>query len=153
MLNDAKGHRFSVVLATKYDRIARSVIDLETIIRELDRSGIELRCIDEPVDTTTPEGVAFRQMLAVMAQLERGLIRDRTKAGLAGARARGKRLGRPRCPIDLERVHELREQGLGLRRIARQMDVSHQTIRNRLRKEGRRSPIENESTEGGQTNG
>lgn len=136
LVKDARAHRFSIVLAVKYDRLARSVIQLETIVEELDRVGIKLNCIDEPIGTETPEGIAFRQMLGVMAQLERGLIRSRTKAALARAKAEGKRLGRPPKRIDMRRAHELRAQGLGYRKIARELGISRPTLWARLKKEG-----------------
>ncbi len=133
LIKDARAHRFCKILAVKYDRVARSVIQLETIIAKLDRVGIKLVCIDEPISTETPEGVAFRQMLGVMAQLERGLIRDRTMAGLARARSQGKKLGGPRKSVDIARVRELQAKGWGCGRIGAALGVSHQTIRNRLK--------------------
>ncbi|UCE91650.1 MAG: recombinase family protein, partial [Methanobacteriota archaeon] len=86
--------------------------------------------------TNTPTGKLLFGILGEIAEFERALIIERTKAGLQRARAQGKRLGRPRVSVDRARIAELRAQGLGYRRIADELGVSPQTILNRLRNEG-----------------
>jgi DNA invertase Pin-like site-specific DNA recombinase len=136
MLRDARARRFSLVLTTKIDRIARSSLNLKQIIAELEDRGIKFECADQPFSTNTPTGRLLFGILGEIAEFERALIIERTKAGLARARAQGKQLGRPRVSADRARILELRAQGLGYRRIADVLGVSHQTVLNRLRNEG-----------------
>jgi len=93
---------------------------------------------DQDISTNTSTGKLLLCVLAGVAEFERELIRDRTKAGLARARAQGKRLGAPAKEVDVAKVRELRIQGMSLRAIAVVLGVSHQTIRNRL-KEGQKN--------------
>jgi len=140
MLSDARARRFGLVLTTKIDRIARSSLDLKQIIAELEGRGIKFECTDQPFSTNTPTGRLLFGILGEIAEFERTLIIERTKAGLARARAQGRRLGRPRVPLDRARMLELRAQGLGYRKIGDELGVSHQTVKNRLRNEGTEVP-------------
>ena len=136
MLKDASARRFGLVLTTRIDRIARSSLDLKQIIAELEDRGIKFECSDQPFSTNTSTGKLLFGILGEIAEFERSLIIERTKAGLARARAQGARLGRPRRCIDMARAHELRAQGLGYRKIAKELGVSHQTLFLRLKNEG-----------------
>lgn len=136
MLRDARGRRFSLVLTTKIDRIARSSLNLKQIIAELEARGIKFECTDQPFSTNTPTGKLLFGILGEIAEFERSLIVERTKAGLQRAKAQGKRLGRPKVAVDRARILELKAQGLGYRRIADALGVSHQTVLNRLKNEG-----------------
>lgn len=136
MMKDARARRFGLVLTTKIDRIARSSLDLKQTIAELEDRGIKFECADQPFSTNTPTGRLLFGILGEIAEFERALIIERTKAGLARAKAQGKQLGRPRVSADRARILELRAQGLGYRRIADVLGVSHQTVLNRLRNEG-----------------
>jgi DNA invertase Pin-like site-specific DNA recombinase len=140
MMRDAKARRFSLVLTTKVDRMARSTINLYAILSELESRGLKFECTDQDVSTNTPTGKLLLSVLAGVAEFERELIRERTKAGLVRAKAQGTRLGRPEATIDIEKVKELRASGKGLRTIANELGVSHQTLRNRLKKEGVKRP-------------
>jgi len=79
----------------KLDRLGRSVHFLLGLVKTLGDRGINLVSLNDPIDTTTPVGVAIFQFCAVMAELEKGIIRERTKAGLQSARARGRFGGAP----------------------------------------------------------
>ncbi|UCE90879.1 MAG: recombinase family protein [Methanobacteriota archaeon] len=136
MMNDARARRFSLVLTTRIDRIARSSLDLKQIIAELEGRGVKFECAEQAFSTNTPTGRLLFGILGEIAEFERSLIIERTKAGLQRARAQGKTLGRPRVSVDSARIAELRAQGLGYRKIANELGVSHQTILNRLRNEG-----------------
>jgi len=157
MLKDARARRFGLVLTIKIDRIARSSLNLKQIIAELEGRGIKFECTDQPFSTNTPTGKLLFGILGEIAEFERALIIERTKAGLARARAQGKRLGHPRLEVgwkghprvDFARVHALRAQGMSYRVIAKQLGVSHQTVKNRLRNEGGNPP--NEKNESGGT--
>lgn len=81
-------------------------------------------------------GKLLLAVLGGIAEFERDLISDRTKDGLARARAAGKRLGRPQKRVDMARVHELQAQGLGCRKIAEELGISRQTLWARLKNEG-----------------
>jgi DNA invertase Pin-like site-specific DNA recombinase len=142
MMTDARARRFNLVLTTKIDRIARSSLNLKQIIADLEARGITFECTDQAFSTNTPTGKLLLGILGEIAEFERALIIERTKAGLARARAQGKRLGRPRAPLDMRRARELRAQGLGYRKIAHAVGVSYVTVRERLKKEGVESPSE-----------
>lgn len=88
-----KGDKFIVY---KLDRLARSTLKLLKVAEQLEQQGVELISIHDNIDTTTPMGKAMFRMLSVLAELERDMIRDRTKSGLEAARARGKKGGRPK---------------------------------------------------------
>src|SRR5271165_5979441 len=89
------GGRASVLMVAKLDRLTRSVHDATGLMAAAERAGWGLVALDVAVDTTTPQGAAMAQVLAVFAELERRLIGERTKAALAVKRAQGVRLGRP----------------------------------------------------------
>lgn len=86
----------------KLDRVGRSLKDLLSIIEELQQRKVDIFCIHDNIDTTTPAGVAMFQMMGVFAQYERAIIAERTKAGLESARARGRKGGRP--PLDPRQI-------------------------------------------------
>lgn len=141
MMKDARARRFSLVLCVKVDRLARSVSNLYALLSELDARGVRFECIDQSISTNTPTGKLLLSILGGVAEFERELIRDRTKAGLARARAQGKQLGRPRKPVDMARARDMRNQGLGYRKIAKALGVSYVTVRERLKNEGAEPPI------------
>lgn len=84
-----------VFVVYKIDRVARSLVDLLSIVDRIRAVGAEIRSLNEPLDTTTPMGIFVLQMLGAVAQLERGIIRQRVIAGQVSAIARGRRHGRP----------------------------------------------------------
>ena len=115
----------------RLDRLARSLKDLLEQVNNLEQQDIELVSLQEKIDTTTPAGRALFQMCGVMAEFERNLISERTKAGLQAARARGRKGGRRRkvTQAKLERAGELmREKRLTVREIARLAGVSTNTL-------------------------
>ena len=84
--------------------------------------------MSESLDTATPAGRMVFTVLGAVAELERSLIVERVKAGLRNARAKGKRLGRPRVSLDARRIAALRTQGLGWKRIASELEVGVGTL-------------------------
>lgn len=88
-----------VLVCYKIDRVARSLFDLLDILRTLEKRQATIKSLTEPIDTTTGMGVFVVQILGAVAQLERAMILERTKAGLQAARARGKVLGRARALV------------------------------------------------------
>jgi DNA invertase Pin-like site-specific DNA recombinase len=85
-----------VLAVWKLDRLGRSLKDLLEIVTTLEQRGIGFKSLQESMDTTTPGGKLIFHVFAALAEFERGVIRERTQAGLTAARARGRRGGRPR---------------------------------------------------------
>lgn len=136
LLRDAKGHRFSLVLATKVDRLARSVRDLYSLLEELQGSHVRVRFIDQPeASTDTPQGELVLGILGHVSQFERALISGRTKAGIMTYRAKEGRWGRKRLSIDSAEIVALKEAGYSIREISRRLRISDWTVRSRLREE------------------
>lgn len=117
-----------VLVVTRVDRLARSITDLQTIVAELKAKGAALRCIEQPVDTSTAAGKAFLDMLGVFAEFETNLRRERQMEGIAKAKAKGRYKGRPPKPDLIADVFNLHRQGLGASEIARQVGVSRQHV-------------------------
>ncbi|MFW9943941.1 MAG: recombinase family protein [Candidatus Sifarchaeia archaeon] len=132
MMNDAKARRFSIVLCVKVDRLARSVLNLYATIAQLDHKGIGFECTDQDISTSSATGKLLLTVLGGIAEFERELISERTKAGLARAKASGKTLGRPRYDISDAEILRLRSEGLSLKQIAERLGMSHQGIKKRL---------------------
>ncbi|MGH7935446.1 MAG: recombinase family protein, partial [Chthoniobacterales bacterium] len=129
LLADAHRRRFDAVVVWKFDRFARSVSHLLRALETFQALGIEFVSLTEGVDTSTPAGKMVFTVLGAVAELERSLICERVKAGLRNARAKGKRLGRPRKALDLATIARLRKQGKPWRKIARIMGCSAKTCR------------------------
>ncbi len=117
LMADAHRRRFDAVVVWKFDRFARSVSHLLRALETFKALGIEFVSLSEQVDTSTPTGKMVFTVLGAVAELERSLIAERVKAGLRNARAKGKRLGRPRAAVDAPRITTLRAQGRSWREI------------------------------------
>lgn len=138
MLRDGRAHRFQLVLTVRLDRIGRSILGARSIfnlITELESHGVRFECTDQPISTNNPHGRLTLAILGGVADFEKELIRERTKAGLVRARSQGKRLGRPPNPARTEEILRLRSEGLSLRQIAQRLGISHQGVKQRLRRE------------------
>ncbi len=121
-----------VVMVTKYDRLARSLHDLLDIVLAIQARGAEFRSLAEDIDTATPAGRLIFHVFASIAQFERERIVERTREGLAAARRRGRRGGRPPAltPDQKAEVRRMRDgEGRALSEIARLFKVSVATIR------------------------
>jgi DNA invertase Pin-like site-specific DNA recombinase len=128
LMADAHKRRFDVVAVWKFDRFARSVSHLLRALDTFRVLGIEFVSLSESLDTATPAGRMVFTVLGAVAELERSLIAERVRAGLRNARAKGKRLGRPRVAVDAARVTRLRASGLSWPNIARELGVSVGTV-------------------------
>lgn len=115
------------LMVTRIDRLARSVADLERIVAQLRERGAHLRATEQPIDTSTPAGVAFLQMLGVFAQFETALRRERQMEGIAKAKAAGVYKGR-KPSVDVDAVRELRQQGLGGTQIAERLGIGRASV-------------------------
>jgi len=124
LVADAHKRKFEVVVVWKFDRFARSVSHLLRALETFRALGIEFVSLSEQIDTSTPTGKMIFTVLGAVAELERSLIAERVRAGLRNARAKGKRLGRPRKHVDPAAVAQLRAQGVTWQRIGAQLGVS-----------------------------
>ena len=120
------------LVVVRLDRLARSVSHLLTVIEQLEASGAHFRSLRDPIDTTTPQGMFSLQVLGAVAQLERALIAERTKAGLSAARARGRIGGNPglraRDPAAIRKVRASRDAAY-LNTVLAQLDTWLPTVR------------------------
>jgi DNA invertase Pin-like site-specific DNA recombinase len=123
------------VVVWKFDRFARSVSHLLRALETFRSLGIEFVSFSEQMDTSTPAGKMVFTVLGAVAELERSLIVERVKAGLRNAKAKGKRLGRPKRVVDVRRIAALRAQGVGWKKISRDIGIGVGTLY-RLAREG-----------------
>lgn len=129
MLKDASRRRFDVVMAWSIDRIGRSLIDLLGTIQHLEAVGVDLFLDQQHIDTTTPTGRLLYQITGAFAEFERSMIRSRVNAGLARARAQGKRLGRRPVSSDVvERIRAHLMTGAGILKTAKALGVGTGTV-------------------------
>lgn len=133
LLVDCRKRRVDVVVVYRYDRFARSLRQLVNALEEFRALGIEFVSLHDSVDTSTPNGRLIFGIFASIAEFERELIRERVLSGMAAARARGKRIGRPRKSLDAAEIARLRAAGASWRTIARRLEVSVGTAYNALR--------------------
>ena len=129
MMADAHRRRFDAVVVWKFDRFARSVSHLLRALETFKALGIEFVSLSEQMDTSTPTGKMVFTVLGAVAELERSLIAERVRAGLRNARAKGKKLGRPRKAVDRSRIAALRRSGASWEKIGRKLGVGEGTVR------------------------
>lgn len=115
------------LVVTRVDRLARSIGDLQDIVRALKARGATLRATEQPIDTSTAAGKCFLDMLGVFAEFETNLRRERQMEGIAKAKAAGVYKGRP-ATIDPEKVRELRAQGMGASEIAKALKIGRASV-------------------------
>jgi DNA invertase Pin-like site-specific DNA recombinase len=115
------------LVVTRIDRLARSIGDLQDIVRTLKAKGASLRATEQPIDTSRAAGKAFLDMLGVFAEFETNLRRERQMEGIAKAKAAGVYKGRP-AVIDLNKVRELKAQGLGASEIAKRLGIGRASV-------------------------
>ena len=124
LVKAAKRRQFDVLLCWRLDRLGRSLKHLVTLLDELQALGVGFVSLGEGIDTSTPAGRLNLHILGALAEFERGRLQERVMAGLARAKAQGKRLGRPR----VHRVKDWSSHGkLSVREAARQWGVSKTT--------------------------
>jgi DNA invertase Pin-like site-specific DNA recombinase len=127
LMADAHRRRFDAVVVWKFDRFARSVSHLLRALETFKALGIEFVSLSEQVDTSTPTGRMIFTVLGAVAELERSLIAERVRAGLRNARAKGKRLGRPKVDVDAARIAHLRASGHSWNAITSQLGIGRGT--------------------------
>lgn len=114
----------------KFDRLARSMSDLLEITDTLNKKGVQFKSITEAVDTNSPIGKFTFHLLGALGQFERELIRERIKAGVANAKAKGKHMGRPKSLTEeqLKTAIEMRRANKGVSKISRILGCTRSAI-------------------------
>ena len=107
--------------------MARSIADLAAIVRELEGKGVTLKATEQPIDTSTPAGRCFLQMLGVFAEFETAIRRERQMEGIAAAKAKGVYKGRPPS-IETEEIAKLKAEGLGATEIAKRLGIGRASV-------------------------
>ncbi len=135
LLDDAHRRKFDMVLCWKLDRMGRSLSHLIRLVDTLGSLGVDLVSMgDAGLDTTGPSGRLIFHVMGAVAEFERDLIRERTKAGVAAARRRGKRLGRPRVHIPVAQAQKRLAAGQSLSAVARELGVPRTSLHRALTK-------------------
>jgi DNA invertase Pin-like site-specific DNA recombinase len=124
LCKDATRRRFDLIAAWSVDRLGRSLQHLVEFLGDIHGAGVDLYLHQQGIDTSTPAGKAMFQMMGVFAEFERAMIVERVNAGLARAKAAGKRLGRPKVSADTEAaIAADLKSGVPLRKVARDRGV------------------------------
>ena len=126
-----------VLVATKIDRIGRNLRDLLNFVEELKDLKVGLVCIDDNVDTTTPHGTLFMQIMGMVSEYERTLIRERTSEGYNRYRSNGGKVGQPKIELDMNEIHRQMALGVPKTTIARRFRVNAGTLYARLKEEAK----------------
>jgi len=137
LLKAARRREIDAIVVWRLDRWGRSLVDLVSTLGELGELGVGFVSLTEALDLTTPTGRAMAGLLAVFAEFERDILRERVKAGIAQARAEGKPHGRPRtAALQEERVREMYEAGMSKSEIARRLSIGRTSVRRMLEEDG-----------------
>jgi putative DNA-invertase from lambdoid prophage Rac len=133
LLEAARRREIDVVLVWRLDRWGRSLPDLVTTLEELNHLGVGFVSLTEALDLTTPTGRAMAGLLSVFAAFEHDVLRERVRAGLAEARLKGKRLGRPvTAGLHAAQVRQLHRSGASKAEIARRLNIGRTSVRRLL---------------------
>ena len=131
MMNDVEKKKFDVMIVTHMDRFARSTKDLLGLIEKLNMYGVKFSTIDQPIDTTTPDGEMFITILGAIADFEKKLILTRLSIGRENAKEKGKNLHRKRKDVPLKKLEYYLKRGLSCSAISKLLDASTPVIINR----------------------
>ena len=116
-----------MLMVTRIDRLARSIGDLQDIVRTIRAKGASLKATEQPIDTSTAAGKAFLDMLGVFAEFETNLRKERQLEGIAKAKAEGVYKGR-KPSIDAAKVKAMKEQGMGPSTIAKALNIGRASV-------------------------
>lgn len=131
LMTDARSRKFDILVCWKLDRFARSLKDLLTMLQDLSDLGIAFISLKDQIDMTTASGRLMMQMIGAFGEFEAALIRERVRAGLANAKAKGKSLGRPKTRDDVA-IRALRDRGYSIRKIAKNLSISKGAVQRAL---------------------
>ena len=130
LLDAARRREIDIVVVWRLDRWGRSVTDLLATLQELEHLGVGFVSLTEALDLTTPSGRAMAGLLAVFAEFEREILRQRVRAGLADAKRNGQRLGRPMTAgLQADKVRKLHRAGVSKAEIARRLRIGRTSVR------------------------
>ena len=115
------------LVITRVDRLARSIRDLQNIVYDLDKRGVVLSATEQPIQTNTSAGKCFLDMLGVFGEFETNLRKERQMEGISKAKERGVYKGR-KPSVDVERVKELNDSGMGASAIAKEMGIGRASV-------------------------
>jgi DNA invertase Pin-like site-specific DNA recombinase len=115
------------LMVTRVDRLARSIGDLQDIVRTLKAKGVSIKATEQPIDTSTAAGKAFLDMLGVFAEFETNLRRERQLEGIAKAKDKGIYKGR-KATIDPKKVKAMHMEGLGATAIAKALGIGRASV-------------------------
>jgi DNA invertase Pin-like site-specific DNA recombinase len=130
---DVRRGKVDVVCCWRFDRFARSVKHLVTALDDFNARGVDFVSLNDNIDTSTASGRFVFTVFAAVAELERAIIGERVKAGLAAAKRRGVKLGRKRVHVDVDKARALRAEGASLRKIAAALGVGLATLHRALK--------------------
>jgi len=133
LMDRVRRGKIDVVCCWRMDRFSRSVQHLVATLDDFRVRGIDFVSVRDPVDTTTPAGRFAFTIFAAVAELERGILRERVVAGMDAARRRGEKIGRPKVDVDVARALELRAAGKSYRAIAATLGCGAGTIHRALK--------------------
>ena len=135
LMTDVRKRKVDLILCWRLDRLGRSLKHLILTLDELQSVGVGFVSYNENLDLTTSTGRLMFQLLGAFAEFERNLIKERVKAGLANAKAKGAKLGRPSPEFDEDELLRLRKSGVTIRGIAERLNLRksfvHKTLLNR----------------------
>lgn len=130
LINQEKRRQVDVIIVWKLDRWGRSVNDFFHTLQELNNLGVGFISLTEALDLTTATGRAMAGLLAIFAEFEREILRERIKAGIAHARSKGRNHGRPSTAgLFSEEIHSLYKQGMTKSDIARKLKIGRTSVR------------------------
>jgi putative DNA-invertase from lambdoid prophage Rac len=130
LLEAARRREIDVVVVWRLDRWGRSLADLVVTLKDLSELGVGFVSLTEALDLTTPTGRAMAGLLAVFAEFERDVLRERVRAGIAAARLKGTRLGRPvSAALHEKQIRKLYRSGVSKAEIARRLSIGRTSVR------------------------
>jgi DNA invertase Pin-like site-specific DNA recombinase len=135
-----------VLMVTRIDRLARSIGDLQDIVRAVKAKGASLKATEQPIDTSTAAGKAFLDMLGAFAEFETNLRKERQMEGTAKAKAAGVYKGR-KATVDVSRIKTLKQQGIGPSAIAKTLGIGRASVYRALCEQPTADPSESDASD------
>jgi DNA invertase Pin-like site-specific DNA recombinase len=132
MLADAHARKFDGIACWKLDRLGRSLKHLVTVIEDLEHYGVSFVSLRDNLDLSTPSGRLMMHIIGAMAQFERSLIQERVIAGIASAKSRGVKFGRPKVYVSALKIQQLRDAGIPWVDVAKRLNAGKGTCQRAL---------------------
>ncbi len=142
MIRSTRDGKFEIVIVWKLDRFARSLKDLINHLNEFSELGVQFISLKDQIDMTTSAGKLMLHIIGAFGQFEADLIKERVRSGIANARSKGTKFGRPRT-TDASKVIALRNQGLSMGAIAKQLGISKTSVHKTLSEKSLENSVDN----------